>query len=81
MLAQGVLIEAQARHIEVSGAQFGFGDLDFAADLHPALSTVRVDGTAIGQQAARFVIDRAEGRPTENRIVDLGFTVVPRDSA
>lgn len=83
VLAQGVLTEAHARGIAIPGKLrvFGFGDLDFAADLHPSLSTVRVDGTAIGRQAARFVIDRAEGRPVAQRIVDLGFTVVPRESA
>jgi len=83
VLAQGVLIEALARGIEVPGdlKVFGFGDLDFAADLHPALSTVRVDGTAIGRTAAQFVIDRVEGRPIAHPIVDLGFTVVSRDSA
>jgi LacI family gluconate utilization system Gnt-I transcriptional repressor len=36
--------------------------LDFAADLHPALTTVRIDGMAIGRQAAQFIVDRAEGR-------------------
>jgi LacI family gluconate utilization system Gnt-I transcriptional repressor len=83
VLAHGVLTEAMARGIDIPGQLrvFGFGDLDFAADLHPSLSTVRVDGTAIGRQAARFVIDRAEGRAVENRIVDIGFTVVARDSA
>jgi LacI family gluconate utilization system Gnt-I transcriptional repressor len=83
VLAHGVLTEAMARGIDIPGKLrvFGFGDLDFAADLHPSLSTVRVDGTAIGRQAARFVIDRAEGRPVAQRIVDIGFTVVPRESA
>ena len=69
--------------VEIPGALkvFGFGDLDFAVDLHPALSTVRVDGTAIGRQAARFIVDRIAGRPIGQRIVDIGFTLVPRDSA
>ncbi|APV49515.1 GntR family transcriptional regulator [Betaproteobacteria bacterium GR16-43] len=83
VLAWGALVEAQARGLEVPGRLkvFGFGDLDFAAELHPALSTFRVDGTAIGRQAARFVVDRAEGRPIAQRIVDLGFTLMARDSA
>ena len=83
VLAQGALIEAHARGIAIPAQLrvFGFGDLDFAADLHPSLSTVRVDGTAIGRQAARFIIDRIAGRPIAERIVDLGFTLVSRDSA
>jgi LacI family gluconate utilization system Gnt-I transcriptional repressor len=82
LLALGVLTEAHARRIQVPKqlAIVGFGDLDFAADLHPALTTVRVDGTAIGRQAARFIVDRAEGRGVEQRIVDIGFTIVDRAS-
>jgi LacI family gluconate utilization system Gnt-I transcriptional repressor len=83
VLALGALIEAQSRGIQVPGRLrvFGFGDLNFAADTHPALSTVRIDGTAIGRQAARFVIDSAAGRPIAQRIIDLGFKVIARASA
>ena len=59
----------------------GFGNLDFAADPHPALTTVRVDGDAIGRQAARFLVNRIAGFPEGPRIVDLGVTLVPRASA
>ena len=61
-------------------AVFGFGDFAFAADTHPALSTVRIDGTGIGRQAARFIVDRAEGRPVGDRVVDIGFSIVERAS-
>ena len=82
LLALGVMTEAQARGIAVPEqlAVVGFGDLEFAADLHPALTTVRIDGTAIGRQAARFIVDRAEGRAVEPRVVDIGFSIVERDS-
>ncbi len=80
LLALGVLLEAQSRAIAVPGdlAVVGFGDLDFAADLNPALTTIRVDGATIGRQAARFVIDRAEGRPVAEPIVDVGFRLIER---
>jgi LacI family gluconate utilization system Gnt-I transcriptional repressor len=83
LLALGVLTEAQARDVAVPGrlAIVGFGDLDFAADLHPALTTVRIDGMAIGRQAAQFIVDRAEGRAVEQRIVDIGFSIVERQTA
>ena len=58
----------------------GFGDLEFAADLHPALTTVRIDGAAIGRQAAQFIVERAEGRPVEQRVVDIGFSIVERQT-
>lgn len=83
LLALGVMTEAQVRGIAVPGqlAIIGFGDLDFAADLHPALTTVRIDGTAIGRQAALFIVERAEGRAVNDRVVDIGFTIVERASA
>jgi LacI family gluconate utilization system Gnt-I transcriptional repressor len=80
LLALGVMTEAQALGITVPGklAIVGFGDLEFAADLHPALTTVRIDGMGIGRQAARFIVERAEGRPVEPRVVDIGFSIVER---
>jgi LacI family transcriptional regulator, gluconate utilization system Gnt-I transcriptional repressor len=83
LLALGVMIEAQARGIPVPAqlAVVGFGDLEFAADLQPALTTVRIDGAAIGRQAAQFIVDRAEGRQVGQRVVDIGFSIVDRDSA
>jgi LacI family gluconate utilization system Gnt-I transcriptional repressor len=83
VLALGVITEANARGLSIPGdlRVFGFGDLDFAAHTYPALSTVRIDGTAIGRQAAHFVIDRAAGRRIESRIVDVGFKLIARASA
>ncbi|HEU0205024.1 MAG TPA: LacI family DNA-binding transcriptional regulator, partial [Burkholderiaceae bacterium] len=83
MLALGVLIEARARQVAVPDklAVFGFGDMSFAADTDPPLSTVRVDAKAIGRQAARLILDQAEGRPIKQRILDTRFEIVRRASA
>ncbi|HET9580953.1 MAG TPA: LacI family DNA-binding transcriptional regulator [Usitatibacter sp.] len=83
MLALGALTQAQADGVAVPGQVriMGFGDNAFAADTYPALSTVRIDGTAIGRQAARFVIDSAAGREVGPRVIDLGFKIVARQSA
>jgi len=80
LLALGVMTQAQAAGIGVPErlAIVGFGDLEFAADLHPALTTVRINGAAIGRQAAQFIIDRAEGRMVAPRVVDIGFSIVDR---
>ncbi len=83
LLALGVLTEARARGLDVPGrlAVVGFGDHEFAADLEPALTTVRIDGAAIGRQAAHFIVERAEGRDVAERVVDIGFSIADRASA
>lgn len=82
MMAQGVLLEALALGIKVPEqlAVVGLGDLSFSRDLHPPLTTVRIDGTAIGSTAAQLIIDRAEGKPVEDAIQDVGFIIVERGS-
>ena len=82
LLALGVLTEAAARGIDVPGqlGVIGFGDLAFAADTHPSLTTVRIDGTGIGKQAAHFIVERAEGREVVDKVVDLGFQIIERGS-
>jgi LacI family transcriptional regulator, gluconate utilization system Gnt-I transcriptional repressor len=82
LLALGVMTEARVRGIKVPAqlAIIGFGDVPFVADMVPALSTVRINGPDIGRQAARFLIERAEGRAIDPRIVDVGFSIVERDS-
>lgn len=82
-LAQGALAEAHARKLSVPQdlAVMGFGDLNFAAHTYPTLSTVRIDGPAIGRQAADRLLARIDGRDAGERILDIGFEVIVRDSA
>jgi LacI family gluconate utilization system Gnt-I transcriptional repressor len=83
LLALGVVIEARARGIDLPQrlAVVGFGDLPLARDFQPPLSTVRVDGTAIGRLAARLLVDRIEGREAATRVIDVGFSVVRRGTS
>ena len=82
MLALGLLTEARVSGLRVPEqlAVVGFGDLDFAAETDPALTTVRIGATDIGRQAARFIVERAEGRQVDLRVVDVGFSIVERQS-
>jgi len=81
-LALGVLTEARVRGWAVPGrlAVIGFGDQEFSADLEPALSSVRIRGDAIGRQAAQFIVDRVEGRAVPERVIDIGFSIIERQS-
>jgi len=83
MLALGVITEALHRGLAIPQnlAVVGYGDLNFAADTIPPLTSVRVNGTAIGQIAARCIMERAEGRPVDQRVTDVGFSIVSRESA
>lgn len=82
LLAHGVLIEAQVRNIAVPGeiAVIGFGDQTFAAHTYPTLSTVRVDRPALGQAAAKAILARLAGTSERNPSIDLGFSIIRRES-
>lgn len=81
-LAQGVLAEAQARGLRIPAdlAVCGFGGADFAAHMEPALTTVHVDGAAIGQLAAQLLLQRCQGHEVAQRVVDVGFRIIERRS-
>jgi LacI family gluconate utilization system Gnt-I transcriptional repressor len=82
-LALGVLTEASAKglHVPRDLAVVGFGDLPFAADISPALTTVNVNDVAIGRHAAQFIMQRASNDLLPSHIVDVGFSIVERESA
>lgn len=83
LLALGVATEARVRGIAVPDdlALVGFGDVSFAADMAPALSTVRINGAEMGRLAARCLIDRAEGREVSPSVIDVGFSIVERETS
>jgi len=82
MIALGTLMEAQCRGLRVPEdlAIVGFGDFDFACNVTPALTTVRVDHEDIGRRTAGMLINRIEGIEPKQRIQDVGFTLVQRQS-
>lgn len=81
-IAHGVLTEAAARGIRIPEdlAVMGFGDMSFAAHTFPALSTVKIDGTLIGDTAAQMLLERLQGGEEGEGVKDIGFTVVQRQS-
>lgn len=83
LLALGVLTQARVLGLDVPGqlAIMGFGDTPLASDVVPALSSVRINGDEIGRLAALYLMARAEGREVAQPMVDVGFSIMARDSA
>lgn len=81
-LAQGAMAEAQARNLPIPArlALVGFGDQPYAAYTHPALTTVHFDLTEIGQRAAEALLARINDEPVPDKVVDVGFTIVERET-
>ncbi len=79
--AAGVVIEAGSRGIAVPGqlAVCGFGDLEVGRAMHPAVSTVSVDGAEIGRVAAQCLLTRLAGQDAP-RSIAVPFHVVARGS-
>ena len=82
-LAVGALMECRRRGIQVPQnlAIAGFADLEIAAEVEPALTTVQVRSRIIGEEAANMLLARLRGEPIAAPVLDLGFTVVARASA
>ncbi|MGT2495208.1 substrate-binding domain-containing protein [Cupriavidus basilensis] len=82
-LAQGALSEAARAGCRCRGqlAVMGFGDLNFAAHTYPALSTVRIGGRPSAAPLPSACSRASTGREVGERIIDLGFEVIQRDSA
>ena len=59
----------------------GFNDLEFMASSVPTLSSVRTNRYEMGKNAAAMVIATLEGRRPDQGVVDLGFSIVQRESS
>lgn len=83
LMALGVLMEAQKRGLKVPDdlAVIGFGAQAFSEEVLPSLTTVFIDGAAIGRKSAEFLIHRTQGLRPEPAIVDVGFSILARQSA
>lgn len=82
-LAQGIIIEANARGLRIPEdlALIGFGDQEFAAHLDPALTTIKVDRERMGREAAQALVARLDGAAEPaSHLIDIGFELIERAS-
>lgn len=83
MLAVGALFECARRRMRVPQdlAIMGFADLPIAACTEPRLTSVQVRATEMGLRAGQMLLAHLENMGSTERIVNLGFAVVERESA
>ena len=82
-IATGAVMEAARRGLRVPDdlAIAGFGDFDYAGDAGLGLTTVRIPGERIGQEAGRLILGRKSGTIVGPLVIDVGFELVRRRTA
>ena len=82
-LAYGAIYQCQRRGIAVPGqlAVCGFNDLPLSAWMNPSVTTIATPRYRIGLEAARLLQKLIEGEPVAATQLDLGFTLMARESA
>jgi LacI family gluconate utilization system Gnt-I transcriptional repressor len=58
----------------------GYGDLDFAEQMQPTLTTIRVGGYEIGRNAGRLMLARLSGKSVEHPVIDMPVLLEARRS-
>jgi LacI family gluconate utilization system Gnt-I transcriptional repressor len=83
LLAQGLIVEAYAagKKVPQDVAVIGFGNLSIAGEMRPTITSVDLDGARIGREAVAVLRRRAAGEKITNRIIDVGFRLIARESA
>jgi len=59
----------------------GFNDQELAAEVVPALTTIRVRRYEIGYTAGTLILERIQGRENHRKSIDVGFELIVRESA
>ena len=81
-LAQGALFQCRRRGIDVPGdlAIAGFNDLPASAWCTPSLTTIATPRYEVGRRAAEMLLSLLDGQEPASRQIDLGFTLIVRES-
>lgn len=58
----------------------GIGDMEISRHIVPALTTVRIDGHAVGAKAGAMVLRRLRGERVGSLVEDVGFEIIARES-
>lgn len=80
--AVGAALECQRRGWAVPDrlAIVGFDDIPISSRITPSLTTIRIPRYEIGRLGATLLLDRIAGHSLERAIVDVGFSLIKRES-
>lgn len=83
VLAVGAVLECHRQGWRVPDdiAIAGLDDSVIASQLTPSLTTVRLPRYDIGRKIGEQILQRLSGRTVDSQHIDLGFEIVPRESA
>lgn len=81
-LAQGALTEILFRGLSIPDqiAIVGFGDQPFAAHTVPSLTTIKFDRAMMGRKAAGALLSRFNSEEVSEKIIDVGFQLIERQT-
>lgn len=81
-LALGVLFACHRAGIPVPGriSIAGFNDHEMMAAAHPSITSIRTPRYEIGKRAIAMALAEINGEAVPERVVDLGFQLMARDS-
>jgi LacI family gluconate utilization system Gnt-I transcriptional repressor len=82
VMAVGALFECQRRGWAVPGrvALASFDNVDLLSQVVPTITTLSIPREEIGRRSAAMLIDRLDGHMSGPAVVDLGFSIVQRES-
>jgi LacI family gluconate utilization system Gnt-I transcriptional repressor len=83
VLAIGAICEARRRGLNIPKdiAICGFGDIEFGNKFGIGLTTVKVRGEEIGEQAANLIVQRSKNITLKKKTINVGFDIVKRETA
>jgi LacI family gluconate utilization system Gnt-I transcriptional repressor len=81
-LALGALFECRAQRLDVPGRMgiVGFNDFEMMAATEPSVTSVKTRRYEMGRRSAEMVLRRLRHQDPGEKVVDIGFELVERDS-
>ncbi len=81
-LGLGAMFQSQRMGIKIPDdmAICGFNDVDVAEHVNPSMTSIYVDFYAMGEKAAKMLVDKLSGKELSQKVIDMGFEIRKRRS-